>query len=379
MIAVAVGTMALVIVLSVFNGLEDFIRTLYNSFDPQLKVVPVTGKSFEISNQLLADLDSIEGVEYLTEVIEDNAYVKYRDAEMVVKLKGVDDSFLQEKRLQDNIVEGELKLRDDNFNYALLGRGVQYTLNLSSVEDIHPLQFSYPKRRRRSGLAPTGSINRMNIMPAGVFAIEKQYDMNYILVPLEFAAGLTEFNNKRTSLEIKVREGEDIENTQDEVRAVMGTDFNVLDSDQQHASFLRAIKVEKLFVYLTFSFIIAVAAFNIFFALTMLAIDKKRDISVLYALGANNRIIRFIFIKEGAIIALTGSIVGLFFGILICWIQQTYGIISMGIETSVINAYPVKMVLSDFIYTGLSIFIITILFSIRPATMATRHNMLENI
>ncbi|MFC2126238.1 ABC transporter permease [Bacteroidota bacterium] len=271
MIAVAVGTMSLVIVLSVFNGLEDFIRSLYNSFDPQLKVVPVTGKSFEISENMLSDLDSINGIEYITQVIEDNAYVKYRDAEMVVKVKGVDDNFLKEERLRNNIVEGELKLREGNFNYAIIGRGVQYTLNLSSLKDIYPLQFYYPKKRRRSGLDPTGSINRMNIMPTGVFAIEKQYDMNYILVPLDFAAGLTEYNNKRTSLEIKVIEETSIDGIKNKIQNFLGPDFQVLDSDEQHASFLRAIKVEKLFVYLTFSFIIAVAAFNIFFALTMLA------------------------------------------------------------------------------------------------------------
>ncbi len=377
MIAVAVGTMSLVIVLSVFNGLEEFIRSLYNSFDPQLKVLPVSGKTFEISESFLSGLEYIEGVEYVIQVIEDNAGVKYRDAETVVKMKGVDENFLKEERLRNNIVEGELKLRDGTFNYAILGRGVQYALNISSVKDIYPLQFFYPKKGRRSGLS--GSINRMNIMPAGVFAIEKQYDMNYILVPLEFAAGLTEYKNKRTSLEIKVRADAAIDDTKNLIQGFIGSDFKVLDSDEQHASFLRAIKIEKLFVYLTFSFIIAVAAFNIFFALTMLAIDKKKDISILYALGANNRTIRLVFLKEGAIIALSGSTIGLIAGILICWIQQTFGVVSMGIETSIINTYPVKMVFTDFIFTGLSIIIITLLFSLRPASMATKTNMLENI
>lgn len=379
MVAVAVGTMALVVVLSVFNGLEDFIRSLYNSFDPELKIMATTGKFFEIHEKLISDVENVDGVNYATEVIEDYAYVKYRDAEMFVKIKGVGENFLKENRLQNSIVEGELKLKEGNFDYAVIGRGVQYTLNISSLKDIYPLQFYYPKKKIRGRLDPTGSLNRMNIMLAGVFAIEKNFDMNYVLVPIDFAAALTERGNRRTAIEIKVDDGVSLQEIKYTLRDLLGADFQVLDSDEQHASFMRAIKWEKLFVYITFSFIIAVAAFNIFFALTMLAIDKKKDISVLFSLGATNRIIRLIFIKEGAIIALIGSSIGLITGILICWLQETFGLVSMGIETSVIDAYPVKMIFSDFLYTGLSIVVITLLFSIRPAIMATRHNLLENI
>ena len=379
MVAVAVGTMALVVVLSVFNGLEDFIRSLYNSFDPELKIMATTGKFFEINEKLISDVVNVNGVTYATEVIEDYAYVKYRDAEMFVKIKGVGENFLKENRLQNSIVEGELKLKEGDFDYAVIGRGVQYTLNISSLKDIYPLQFYYPKKNIRGRLDPTGSLNRMNIMPAGVFAIEKNFDMNYVLVPVDFAAALTEYGNRRTAIEIKVDDGESIKEIKYLLRDLLGADFQVLDSDEQHASFMRAIKWEKIFVYITFSFIIAVAAFNIFFALTMLAIDKKKDISVLFSLGATNRIIRLIFIKEGAIIALIGSSVGLIAGIAICWLQETFGLVSMGIETSVIDAYPVKMIFSDFLFTGLSIVVITLLFSIRPEIMATRHNLLENI
>ena len=162
MVAVAVGTMALVVVLSVFNGLEDFIRSLYNSFDPELKIMATTGKFFEINEKLISDVVNVNGVTYATEVIEDYAYVKYRDAEMFVKIKGVGENFLKENRLQNSIVEGELKLKEGDFDYAVIGRGVQYTLNISSLKDIYPLQFYYPKKNIRGRLDPTGSLNRIS-------------------------------------------------------------------------------------------------------------------------------------------------------------------------------------------------------------------------
>ncbi len=177
MTGVAVGTLALVIVLSVFNGLEEFIRSLYGSFDPDIKVLPIKGKSFVLQPGLIEEISSIGGVINVVKVIEDNAYVKYRDAEMVVKLKGVDENFLLDHRLEQNIVEGDLFLKRDHQMYAILGRGIQYTLNINHLNDIYPLQFYYPKRRYRSSLNPAQSVNRLNIMVSGIFAIEKQFDL----------------------------------------------------------------------------------------------------------------------------------------------------------------------------------------------------------
>jgi lipoprotein-releasing system permease protein len=372
MLAVAVGTMALVVVLSVFNGLEDLIRSLHNYFDPELKIVPSSGKSFEVSDEMLESIRNTEGVAILTQVVEDNAYVQYRNAKMVVNLKGVEENFIEHRRLDKRMVQGELKLKENGVDYAIMGRGVQYALNVMNMAEMHSLQIYYPRKGRVSTTNITSSLNRMNIMPAGVFAIEKQYDMSYIFVPLDFAIDLLDYENRRTSLEVKIQDGFSISSTQRRLKTLLGEQFEVLNSDEQHSSLLKAIKIEKLFVYLTFSFILLVASFNIFFSLTMLAIDKKKDIAILYAMGANNKLIKSIFLSEGAIISFSGAFLGLSIGLIICIIQQQFGIVSMGMATSVLESYPIKMQAGDFLYTGLTIILITLAASYRPAHIATR-------
>jgi lipoprotein-releasing system permease protein len=379
MVGVAVGTMSLVVVLSVFNGLEGFIRSLYSSFDPDIKVVPVMGKSFVMDSLSLKEITSLDGISFVSEVIEDNAYVKFRDSEMVVKIKGVDQNFIRNERLKRSIVEGNLILENDNIPLAIIGRGVQYTLNISDINDYYPLQFYYPKRKRSSSLNPGQLTNRRNINIGGIFAIEKQFDMNYVLVPLEFAGRLMDYGMKRTALEINVNDESSIPAIKSQVQDIMGSSFNVFDSDQQHSSLIMAIKVEKLFVFLTFSFIIAVAAINIFFSLTMLAIEKKKDIAVLYALGSGKKLVRSIFLHEGAIISFSGAIIGMALGILLCLVQQHFGLISMGVDTSVIDAYPVEMKFNDFLFSSISIILITLIFSSRPAFIASRSTVVDQL
>ena len=379
MVGVAVGTMSLVIVLSVFNGLEDLIRSLHNYFDPELKITAVTGKSFEADSFTLNQIRAVPGVEIVTEVVEDNAYVKYRNAKMVVKLKGVGDNFIEQHRMDDRIVQGSLKLKADGVNYALIGRGVQYALSITKLSNMYAMQFYYPRRGKVSLMDPSKLTNQKIILPGGVFAIEKQYDLNYVFVPLDFAADLMEYKNRRTSLEIKVTEDYEIPEVQEALKHLLGKQFNVLNSDEQHASLLKAIKIEKLFVYITFSFILAVASFNIFFSLTMLVIDKKKDIAILFAMGADKRTVRSVFLLEGAIISFTGAIIGLILGLVICLLQQHFGLVSMGMQTAVLEAYPVKMQLPDFLYTSASIIVVTLMASYRPALAATRVDAKDHV
>ncbi len=188
-----------------------------------------------------------------------------------------------------------------------------------------------------------------------------------------------DYDDRITSLEIMAQNRGNIPMIKSEIENKIGQSYQVLDSDEQHSALIRAIKIEKLFVFLTFSFIIAVSAINIFFSLTMLAIDKKKDIAVLFSVGASKKLIKRIFINEGAIIAFTGAILGMVIGILVLLAQQKFGLVSMGIETSVIDAYPVKMKLNDFIFTGITIIMITLLFSSRPAILASRSNVIDDL
>jgi lipoprotein-releasing system permease protein len=276
-------------------------------------------------------------------------------------------------------VEGDLFLEREGKFYAVLGRGVQYTLNINHLNDVYPLQFYYPKKRYRSGMNPAQSVNRSNIMIAGIFAIEKQFDLNYIIVPIEFAENLMDYEDHITSIEVMVDPNSSLSEIKSGLKKIMGDNFDVLDSDEQHSSLIKAIKLEKLFVFLTFSFIIGVSAINIFFSLTMLAIEKKKDIAVLLSMGAGKKLIQRIFINEGAIIAFTGAFLGMLIGILVLLAQQKFGLVSMGIETSVIDAYPVKMKLNDFLFTAITIILITLFFSSRPAIIASKSNVIENL
>lgn len=379
MSGVAVGTMALVIVLSVFNGLEDLIRELNQNFDPELKIEASKAKSFELSANLLDSIKSTEGVEIVTQVAEDNAYVKYRNDEMVVKLKGVENNFIDHHRMDSNITQGRLVLEEDGVSYALIARGVQNALSINRLSNMYALTFYYPKRERTSGLNPANLTNQKIILPAGVYAIEKQYDMNYVFVPLDFALDLFDYGNRRTSLEIKVQNNHSIGEVKERLKGVLGNEFKVLTSEEIHADFFKVLKIEKLFVFIIFSFILAIASFNIFFSLTMLAIDKRKDIAILASMGASKKLIKSIFLTEGAIISLSGAITGLLLGLVICIIQQQFGLVSMGMQTAVIDAYPVKMQFPDFLYTGISIILITLLSSYRPAVIASKIEIQGNI
>ena len=372
MLVVAVGTAALIVVLSVFNGLEGLIRSLYNTFDAELRIVAEKGKTFELTPELLNIIQNVDGVVSITEVVEDNALVRYQDAMKVVKIKGVDERFLEQQRLQPAIMEGELKLKEGEIPLAVIGAGVRNELSVSLENDFYMLRLYYPRNFRPGTLDPSKYYTQQNIRPTAVFSIEKQYDDNYIFVPLDFALNLFGYENRRSALEIATHPNVAVEKVQDKLRKALPEGFLVQTSDEQHSSLLSAIKFEKLFVYITFTFILAVASFNIFFALTMLAIDKKKDIAILFSMGANNSLVFRIFLAEGAIIAFTGAIIGLFLGISIVLIQEHFGLVGMGMQTSVESAYPVELEMADIIFTSLSIIVITLLASFRPATIASK-------
>lgn len=379
MLGVAFGTAALVIVLSVFNGLEDLIRSLYGSFDPELKIESVEGKWFESSEELLHTVRDVPGVDVVSEVIEDNALIRYKDSEMVARIKGVGDNFQEQRRLEKVIVHGEANLSKKGISYAILGLGVSHRLSISPKDNFSSLQVYYPKHGPVSSTNLTNLYTQKSILPGGIFAIEKQYDEQYVFVPLDFAIELFDYQQRRTSLEIKIAEGFDMIEVQKSLILQLGEDYLVTNKDQQHPSLFKAIKIEKLFSLVTFFFILALASLSIFFTLNMLVIEKQKDISVLMALGASDRLISSIFWFEGAIISLTGATIGLLLGFAICSIQINFGIISMGMQTSVVNAYPVKMQYLDFLYTAICVIIITILASYRPASIASRTQMTPHL
>jgi lipoprotein-releasing system permease protein len=379
MIGIAFSTAALIIVLSVFNGLGDLLRSINSSFDPEIKVELVKGKSFEVSPDLIGKIQAIDGVKIVTEVIEDYAYVRYRDADMVITLKGVSNNFLDQHRLDDHIADGRLVLEENGINYAIIGRGVQYALSVATGENLYPLQLFYIKNMKTSGIDPSQLYARKSIEPGGVFSIEKNYDENYIFVPLQFAQELLNYDNKRTSLEIQTEKGVNEKDIQQKIKTVVGKKFKVLTNEEQHQDIYRLLKIEKLFTAVALMLLVLVASINIFFSLMMLAIDKKKDISILFAIGGQQRLIQKIFLGEGALIAFSGAITGLVLGGIICWLQSSFGLVGMGMDNAIVSSYPVEMKASDFVLTSLVIITITLLVSFYPARLAARSYSIDHL
>ena len=377
MVVVATGTMALIVVLSVFNGLEGLLRSIYGTVDPNLVVSATVGKSFAYTDELKKNVSSVEGVEIITEVIEDNALLRYNSSERVARLKGVSDNFVEQGRLDNNIVYGDFRLKEKNTDFAILGRGVQYDLSVNPANDFNAIQVFYPQDIDPGITSPDKLFRAKKILTGAVFAIENYFDNNYVFVPLRFTEALFDYKGKRSSLEIKLKEGAQTTGVKNDLQAVLGDGFLVQSSDEIHSDLYKTLKIEKFFVFLTFSIIIAIASINIFFALNMLVLDKRKDIAILLAQGATNSLIRNIFLMEGAIVAFTGALTGIVLGLALCFAQQYFGFISTGTATTIMQAYPVQVQWIDVLFTVICIIIITIMATIQPAYSATKRAAIE--
>jgi lipoprotein-releasing system permease protein len=379
-IAVALFTAAIIIVLSIFNGLGDLIHTLNDSFDPEIKIEASKGKSFPVDEALLKKIREVKGVAFVTEVIEDYAYARYNDANQVVTIKGVGDNFLEQNRIpDDNIVEGSFKLHEKGIDYALIGYGIRSTLSIDVRNNFFPLQLYYVKNTKGGSLDPSQLYTKKNITPGGVFSIVQNFDENYIIVPIGFASDLLNYGNKRTALEIKTTPGADQYAVEEALQQTLGENFKVLNSEEQHEDLYRVLRLEKLFASIAAVLLLLIGSVNIYFNLMMLALDKKKDLSVLNAFGADAGFLKRIFILEGLIIALIGTTLGLGSGALIVFVQQQFGLVSMGMESSIVEGYPVKMIATDFIYVFAIMTGITVLISSRPAQIASRFASVQNL
>jgi lipoprotein-releasing system permease protein len=380
MVGVAISTMALVAVMSVFNGLEDLIRGLFSSFDSELQVTPVAGKSFVATEDWLNAIRKVEGVEVITEVIEDNALLEYRGNQHIARVKGVSDNYFDHERFSKGYFWGDTTLGTALRPGAILGRGVAFALSVN-LDDINSvLQIYYPKApKSAASLDPNQLYTAGRVEPRGFFSIEQGVDNEYILVPLDFFRDLLNYGQKRTALELKVASGHSISTVQQAVQAHLGAEFAVKNADEQHATLIRTVKLEKLVVFLTLTFILALASFNIFFSLSMLAIEKKKDLAVLKSMGAKNSLIRRIFLKQGALIAFSGAFLGLILGLLLVGAQEKFGLISLGISSGVVDAYPVRIHWPDLGWISLAVVTITLLASWRPAWIAAQVNPIDEL
>lgn len=369
---VTVGTMALVIVLSVFNGFDFVVKSLFNTFDPDIKISVVEGKTF-VSGNLPEEIRSIEGVEAVSQILEENVLLLYGDKQHIATIKGVDESYQKVSGLDSMIYEGSMKLTDNNRSYAVVGQGVAYNLRIG-LGFINPLFIYTIDRKARINMAqPEESIRRDFIYPSGIFAIEQDFDSKYVIVPIDFARKLLSYENEVSFLEVKLDPSFQAGQVQDRIEDLLGADYEVKNREQQNALFYRVMKSEKWAIFLILTFILIIASFNIIGSLSMLIIDKKKDILALRNMGATNRLIERIFLVEGWLISITGSILGMALGTGISWIQQEFGIIKLaGSGSFIIDAYPVKIEGPDILLIWLTVILIGLIAARYPVRQISR-------
>ena len=359
-VGVVVATMALVIVLSVFNGFHDLVASFSTQFDPQLKIVPTEGKTAPADDPILTELRQFPEVDVATECVEDQALAMFNGKQSMVMLKGVDDNFDELTHIREIVYgDGEFQLHTADLQYGTIGIRLAQDLGMGLRFGDY-LRIYAPRRDGQLDLTnpSDGFVVDSLITPGVVFSTRQgKYDKNYIIAPIAFARLIFEQQGMLSSLEIRLKDGSSLDGVKRRMRRVAGEKYKVLDRFEQQADTFRIMQIEKLIAYIFLTFILVVACFSIIGALSMLIIDKKEDIATLRKLGADDRQITRIFLFEGRMIAALGAVVGILLGLLLCWLQQEFGLVGMGGSTGmfVINAYPVSVHYSDILVIFLTV------------------------
>lgn len=380
MIGVGVEVMALVLILSVFNGLEGFQKDLFKLYDPDFKVSTQQQGAFPIDQHVIEKLRKIEGVHYVIPVLEDQGLFRYKGKQMVVTMKGVSPEFLQAKRLAKNIAQGGyfLKSAEGNQDFALIGLGIFLSLGLSFEDVFSPVEAWYPDHQSLKTFSLNeNAIRNQPVFPAGVIAVEQGFDNQSVIVSLDWMQALTGKDQQISAIEVMGKEGFDEKQLKKDLEAVLGQSFKVQSRDEQHALLLKAVSIEKLFVFIVMAFVMAIASFTLFYTLSLLVIEKKKDLKTLLSMGINKQQLFRVFLFLGFLISFSGAIVGLFLGFSLAWMQENFGIIKMGIPNGLVDAYPIEMKWSDFLYTAILVILITLMASIFPARKAVKQTFEE--
>ncbi|MEG1838116.1 MAG: FtsX-like permease family protein [Bacteroidaceae bacterium] len=357
---VALATLALVCTLSVFNGFQDMVSDFFTAFDPEIKITSAHGKVFDSKDERMKKLRALSEVEVFTESLEENAMAQYKGRQTMVVIKGVGDNFEQLTAI-DSILygRGDFVLHDSIVDYGVMGIELVSTLG-TGVQFVDPLEIFAPKRGAKINLSnPASSFTQEYLFSPGVvFAVNQQkYDASYILTSLAFARKLFDYNSEVTSVELKLKDGSNTGDVKTKIQRVLGDDFIVRDRYEQQADIFSIMEIEKLISYIFLVFILTIACFNVIGSLLMLIIDKKADVETLRKLGADDRTISRIFLFEGRMISIFGAVIGIVLGLLLCFIQIKFGVISLGEGSGsfVVDAYPVSVHWQDVILVLLTV------------------------
>ena len=345
-ISISVATVAMVIVLSAFNGLDSVIKSLYKSFDPDIKITSKYGKTIGLDSLDVHTLLKVEGVERITKCIEETCYLSYNDKDAIVKLKGVESNFDQTVNLKQTIIEGAYHLRKDSVNYGVFGYGIAARLSLYITDFPRAVKVYAAKRKSKISMTnPEGAFHTTVIYPSGIFAINQDFDMKYVLVPFDLMNDILDYENEVSSIEIKLDEGANPETVAEQIIELTADKLIVKTRDQLNELVFKTNKTEKWIAFCILLFVIIIAAFNLMGAVTMMILEKKKEIFTLKAIGLSNQGVRNVFTVTGMLISVIGVLIGIVIGTTLCLLQQYVGLIPL--NGVIVDYYPVKLKLTD--------------------------------
>lgn len=368
MLGIMVSTAALIIVLSVFNGMEEMIGGWFNTFNPDFEITLREGKSFATDSFPFQKLSHLSEVASVEEIVSDLALVNYNDRQELLRLKGVSQSYVERINHRQLIIDGTSDFIRGDQPCVILGAGAAGKLNIN-LNSYDLLKVFYPKRTKKNFANPADAFSTQYLFPTGVFCTNTTHDESILFCPIEFVRELMLYEGQATSVEVQLKNPADLKKTQKTIQDLVGEKYIVKNKYQQEESLFKTMQSEKLVIYIILAFILLVAAFNIIGSLGMLILEKKEDTSVLRCMGASLPVIQRVFLYEGIAISAIGGAMGMFMGAVICLIQKYFHIVKLGGGNAhyIIPYYPVKMNFADFLLVGITILTISLITSLIPA------------
>lgn len=368
----AIGTAALIIILSVFNGFNRLVSDSLSEVAPDILVSPTKGKVFVPKGEAFEWAYENDDVLNMSEVLEEQVFISYDGKQALAKAKGVDNVYEEESPLKNHIKDGEFILRFGDLKKAVVGMGLAYNLGISP-RFLSPIEIYYPVREGKVSLSnPMNSLSEVDVRPSGLFSINATLDNELIIVPIETMRELLHYENEVSAVEIRTADGASVQKVADGLKERLGPDFKVLNRYEQNENLFKMMRYEKLAIYMILIFIIIIIAFNIFASLTMLVIEKKDDISTLKSLGATDSLVRRIFVMEGWMISLLGLAIGLLIGVAFALLQQKFGFIKMP-GNYVVTSYPIVLKLTDILWTVAGVAGVGYLIALLPTLKKTEN------
>ena len=373
--AIAITTAALIIILSAMNGLTGTVANLYNVFEPDLKVTVVKGKYFEANDKLVSEIKAIDGVKIISKTLSDKALLKNIDKQALVTIVGVDGNFSKVAQIESSVEDGVYGLNELNKSNILLGRGIANQLQVNIREFVNELSIFSPVKGKSGSLNPDDNFNQIYCTPTGIFSLNDEFDYQFAFVNIETAKKLFDEPNKVSAIQILCEKGKS-EDVQMALQEKLGDKFEVKNRYQLNDVLFKTLETEKLATFIILAFILIIATFNIIGALTMLIIEKRRDIKTLYSMGASIQLIRNIFMREGFLITGVGAIIGLIIGLFVCWLQMQFHLVKFGDEF-IIPYYPIEIQVKDFVWIFGLIMSIGFFAALYPVRVFTKMDLVH--